>query len=347
VSSAVVRKGKAGRARGPGLAARRLAPLLLGGAVLLALLAAERFWHDRDLREIAGLGRTTAVVVRVEDNRRWSDEVEVRFRADQREVSASIPSSAGPRVGDAVEVAYVRADPERVRTVSGWAPAFESWLTQGAVLAVFGVAIGAFGVASRASGSRYEADGRGLPEPRVEALGVRVVRGSLFLQGVFVVLALLSSAPLFYTGAVQAGDQENLAGGALVLLLLLAVALGFHLYWGRDGVWATPEELIARRRGRLRRWPWAQVHELGVVVDRERATVAAARVDDGDQDGIGVEGWVTLARPTSGPLAAHRWKTHFQDLAAQQHLPFTDGLRSSDLADSLSSTYIPGRGAVG
>jgi hypothetical protein len=343
--TARVRQGRAGPARAPGPAARRAAVLLLAFAAVLAVVAAERFWHDRDLRDLSGLQRATATVVDHQHHRRRADELVVRFRAGARDVQASIPSDLSPSMGDQVDVAHVPTDPSRVRTVRGWAPAFETWLAQALVLAGMGVLSGGFGLVSRAR-ARHEEDSPVRP-PASEPLGVRVVQGSLFVQGLFGASAALTAAPLVYVGAVPPGDREMLLGGVGLLLLLLGMALAFHLVWGRDGVWTTSQELVARRRGRLRRWPWDQVRELGVVVEKDQAVIAAARVDDAEQDGIGGDGWGTLARPLAGPVVAHRWKVHLQQVAAERGLPFTEGLRSTDLADSWTSTYVKGRGAVG
>ncbi|MGX5653761.1 hypothetical protein ACWKWC_03210 [Geodermatophilus nigrescens] len=79
--------------------------------------------------------------------------------------------------------------------------------------------------------------------------------------------------------------------------------------------------------------------ELGLVVDRGTAIAAVARVDDGVADGIGEDGWVALARPAAGLLAAHAWAARFRHLADERHLPFTEGSTAGELADSPWSTY--------
>ena len=74
--------------------------------------------------------------------------------------------------------------------------------------------------------------------------------------------------------------------------------------------------------------------------------MAAARVRDGDDDGTGEDGWVTLARPLSGPLTAHTWATRFRRLADERGLPFTEGLFPHDLADAFGPALLRRRPSV-
>ena len=62
--------------------------------------------------------------------------------------------------------------------------------------------------------------------------------------------------------------------------------------------------------------------------------------DVGRDDDIGTDGWVTLARPSSGPLSAHTGATRFRALADERELPFTEGSSGTELADSLGTSYV-------
>ena len=231
-------------------------------------------------------------------------------------------------------VAHLPGDPSRVRPVDGWSPGYQRLVGYALLLVPAGALLSGLGVLSRRRGSRFEGD-RPLPTaPQDAGLGRRVVRGSPLVHA-------LSVAPLAAVGLVTLGLSTltsrpgpiALVGG---LLLVVAAALSAFMWWnhGRDGVWSTPTHLVARRRSHLRRWPWEQVHELGFVVQKGQALVASARVDDGLDDGIGADEWVTLARPLLGPLSAHEFARRARALAEERGLPLAEDVHRLDLADT-------------
>lgn len=118
--------GSGGRRRGGSRLTAVLVTAVLGGGALAGAVVS---WaQQQDLRDLPSLQRADAVVVG-EDRRRYAaDLVEVRFEAEGRQVSASVPASAAVEVGDRAEVAHVPSDPARVRLVEGWAPPWRSWL---------------------------------------------------------------------------------------------------------------------------------------------------------------------------------------------------------------------------
>lgn len=334
------RVGRAGRTVTPGRQARQLAAVLATLALLTGVLALVTWHQQADLRDIDGLTRAAATVTDVDDHRRRADTLHVDSEAGGVVQRAGIPygGSAGP--GDEVFVAYVPDAPTRVRTVEDWAPAYGDWTTYAVMTAAMGAVTGGFGLLSRWRRSRWESDDV-TGELPVEELGRRVVRGSPFLEWLFGVLGLLITAGCVYGLVVTDEDQVGFSIGiGLCVLFTAASVAGLHWYHGRDGVWATDAALVARRRGQVRSWPWSQVHELGVVVDRGMAAVPAARVDDGLDDGIDTDGWISLARPVSDPFAAHTWGARFRRLADERDLPFTEGLTADDPADSLFTTYV-------
>ena len=329
--------GRAGKTVAPGRQARRYAPVLAILAVATGYLALDSWRGEADLRDLDWLDRTTATVVEHDNQRRRADLLRVDFTAGGAAQQATVPYSGPAREGDQVAVAFVPDDPARVRTVEGWSPAYERWAFYAIVLGVGAVVLGAFGVVSRLRRGRWEVDNP-VGEAPVEPLGRRIVRGSLAVPlgtaGAGVAIGAAMSA-----GAALSGNASLSVAGAAVVALLLAAAAVQHWWRGRDGVWATDEALVARSRSTIRSWSWDQVLELGMVVDRGVATVAAARVRDGDHDGIGEDGWVTLARPLSGPLTAHTWATRLRRLAEERGLPFTEGLAREDLADVFGTAY--------
>jgi hypothetical protein len=251
-----------------------------------------------------------------------------------------VPCSGPAREGDEVAVAYVAADPGRVRTVLDWSPAHETWAGYAVTFAALAVLLGVFGLVSRWRHGRYEVE-TPVGELPQEPLGRRVVQGSRALQGFIAGGGVLLGGVLFAVALTDEGARTALVLGGFAFIAFSGAFAGLAEWWyGREGVWVTDTELVARRRSTVRRWPWDQVLELGIVVDKSTATVAAARVDDGQDDGIGTDGWITLARPSSGPLAAHAWATRFRALADERELPFTEGLSGSQLADSLGTTYV-------
>ena len=336
--------GRAGRAVAPGRQARRYAPVLAVLAVVTGYLALDSWRGEADLRGLDGLDRATATVLEHDNQRRRADLLRVEFPAGDDAQEATVPYSGPAREGDEVEVAFVPADPSRVRTVAGWSPAYERWRTYALVLAVGAVVLGAFGVVSRLRRGRWEVD-TPVDEAPQEPLGRRIVRGSLAVAVVTTCVGVAIGAAMF-AGAALRGTASLAVAGAVVLLVVLAIAAVQHWWRGRDGVWATDDALVARRRTTVRTWSWDQVLELGMVVDRGVATVAAARVRDGDDDGIGEDGWVTLARPLSGPLTAHTWATRLRRLAEERGLPFTEGLAREDLADVFGTAYSRRRPSV-
>ena len=338
--------GSAGRATPPGRTARRVAPVVAVLAAVAAVLALVTWWQQRDLRDLDGLTRAPAEVVAHDSHRRGPDALTVTFPAGADPVEATVPYSGPSRDGDDVEVAYVPGHPERVRTVVDWDPAYRTWTAYALVLAAAAVLVGGFGLLSRRRGGRWETDapaGVGAQEP----LGRRVVRGSLAVQVMLAGGALVTGGVLGALAVTEPERRTLLVVSAVSLtVVLLGAAAGVHGWYGREGVWVSDAGLVARRRATVRCWPWAQVLELGMVVERGTATAAAARVDDGRHDGVGADGWVTLARPSAGPLGAHTWATRFRALAEERGLPFTEGLTDGDLADALGSTYLrrrPGR----
>ena len=332
--------GKAGRTVSPGRQARRLAAFLAAVALVSGVLALVTWRQQADLRDVDDLLRATATVIDVDDHRRRADTLQVGFEAGGVEQRAGIPYGGSAEAGDEVAVAYVSGAPARVRTVDDWAPAYGTWTLYAAMTAIGGAIAGTFGLVSRWRRNRWELDDAPGEGP-VESQGRRVVRGSSSFEWLLAVTGLSVAAACVY-GLVRTDDDQVGFSVSIGLSVLItgAVVAGLHWYSGRDGVWATDAALVARRRGRLRSWPWSQVHELGVVVDRGVATVPAARIDDGLDDGIDTDGWIALARPLSGPFAAHTWAVRFRRLADQRGLPFTEGLTGDELADGPFSTYV-------
>ena len=331
--------GRAGATVPPGRAARGGALLLAGIAAALAVLAGALWYQEADLRALDGLDRATATVLVYDDGRRRND-VTVEFATDRGTREVTIPYGGSAREGDDVEVAFTSVDPDRARTVDDWDPAYGYWAAQALVFGVLALLVGAFGLVSGRLRGRWESD-RPVGDAPLEALGRRIVRGTLTVQVIITGFGVATAVTLCWLAVVDPGARPQLLAGAAAGFAFFAALAGLqHWLYARDGVWATDEELVARRRSRVRRWPWAQVLELGVTVEKDTATAAAARVDDGTEDGIGEDGWVTLARPSAGRLGAHAWAVRFQALADERGLPFTEGLMSSDLADSLTTTYV-------
>ncbi|CCH90141.1 membrane protein of unknown function [Modestobacter italicus] len=297
--------------------------------------------QQADLRDVDDLVQATATVTGVDEHRRSGDTLHVSFEASGVGQRADIPYGGSADTGDEVAVAFVPDDPTRVRTVEDWYPAYANWGLYAVMTAIAGVVIGGFGWISRWRHSRWESDDTAGELP-VEEFGQRVVRGSPIVEWIFAAGGLVVAAACVYGLFRTEEDQVGFSIGIGVTVLLTgAVIAGVHWYTGRDGVWVTDEALVARLRGRLRSWPWAQVRELGVVVEGGTATVPAARVDDGlEDDGIGADGWISLARPVAGPFAAHSWGARFRRLADERGLPFTEGLTSADLADTPLATYV-------
>lgn len=329
--------GRAGPTIAPGRAARRLAPFLAVITAVLAVIALVTWMRVEDLRDLRDLTRATAVVQDRDEHRRGPDDLRVQFPTDQglQQVTVPYAQEGSARASDEVDVAFVPGDPTRARTVEGWTPAYQTWTMYAVMAALLTLAIGGFGLFSRWRQGRWERDAV-VGEAPQEALGRRIVRGSLFLPGLLVGLGLFVAAAFGWLAATGSADRTRFVIAATVMLgSCVATAAFLHWWYGRDGVWTTDDELVARRRSRVRRWPWAQVLELGLVVNSGSAVAAAARVDDGIAD----DGWVTLARPGAGPLAAHAWAARFRSLADERGLPLTEGLTDMDLADTLASTY--------
>lgn len=332
--------GRSGRTVAPGRQARRLAPVLAVLGLVAGVLALVTWQQQGDLRDLHGLSHATATVLGVDDHRRRADTLHVEFGTPDGAQRAGIPYGGRADEGDEVPVAYVAAAPSRVRTVDDWDPAYVMWTVYAAVLLAAALVVGGFGLVSRWRSSRWESDDAAGELP-VEALGRRVVRGSFAVHALLGAGGLASAAGCVVGVVRTEDDQVGFSIGLAVSVVLTAAALGaVHWYGGRDGVWTTDAELVARRRGRVRSWPWGQVRELGLVVDQGVATVAAARVDDGPADGIDDDGWLTLARPLAGPLAAHTWAARFRRLADERGLPFTEGLTGADLADGAFATSV-------
>lgn len=334
--------GAAGRTPTAGRVARGLGSGLVVLAALAGVVSLLLFWHDGDLRDLGTLQTTSATVTDRDDGRRGADYLEVTFTpAGRGEVSARIPSGANTRVGGAVEVAYRAQDPSRVRTVADWSPAWASLASTGGTSAAIGLPVLVFGLLSRFRRGRFEGDTTLPAAVHDVGLGARVVRsgrwvpvapvGFGFVLGAFAVVLSITVRDELLIG---------LAVGALLLGFCGAFAGVIYWYQGRDGVWATPTELVARRRGRERRWPWAQVVELGVVV-QGGPVYPTARLDDGVADHIGTDGWVTLAKPLLGPAAKWTATRRIEELATEHGLPFTEGLTSGDLSDGMFGPLRP------
>ena len=238
-------------------------------------------------------------------------------------------------MGDTLPVAYVPADPGRARTVDGWSPGYRRLLLGATVLLPLGLVLTALGAISRRRQGRFEGVGELEPAPEDPGLGQRVVRSRP-------VVLLLPVAPLLVVGlalpalGARSDRAPAVATGVGLFVLLGAVGLVALLYQqhGRDGVWHTPDELVAKRKSDLRRWRWEQVRELGVVLHKGRAAMAAARVDDGLDDGIGEDEWVTLARPLLGPVSSHDFARRLQALAEERGVAFDESVHGLDLADT-------------
>src|SRR4051794_19027224 len=113
----------------PGRRARQAAvTLLLLGAALAVVAFLDRR-GEQDLRTLSALTRATASVVDIDSHRRGPDDVKVTFDVGGRTVEATIPADGSARLhtGSTVEVAYVPADPGRVRTVRNWSPMYQQW----------------------------------------------------------------------------------------------------------------------------------------------------------------------------------------------------------------------------
>lgn len=95
--------------------------------------AAISWWQLQDLRDLRSLQQTNAQVTGEDYRRRIPDFIEVRYQADGQLTVASIPGDSDYDVGDTTRVAYVPGDPERVRLVDGWEPAYTTWLEYGAI----------------------------------------------------------------------------------------------------------------------------------------------------------------------------------------------------------------------
>lgn len=335
-----VRQGRSRPAEAPGRAARRLAPWLAVVALAFGVVGAWRWVHESDLRDAERLTPAVAEVVDVDYHRRSvPDDLVVAFPvAGGDRVTAEIPYSGSAGTGDEVRVAYVRDDPSRVRTVEGWSPAYRRLWVNAAMLALAAVALGVFGLVSRARRGTYEDGGRA-PSTRRDSMGDRVVQGNVLMPAMLASTGLLGCGLLVWTGATQPAARDNIAGG-------LAVGVGFGaaawLVWWfrRDAVWATPTHLVSRRGRRVRQWPWHQVTALGMVIVGGRPTKAAALIDDGLEDGMDEEDWVTLAAPDIGPLGAHRALLRLRALAEQRGLPFDERLSDDDLADGQGAAAI-------
>ena len=140
------RRGTAGRrgagaSRCPALprspAARGLA-LAAAVLVVVAVAAGISYFREAPLRA-AGLPSAQAEVLRMEQSRRQTDRVVVRYEVPARgRLTARIPVSGTFRRGERVEVRYDPADPTHVRTVEHWQPGYRSWRQLPLILGVLG-----------------------------------------------------------------------------------------------------------------------------------------------------------------------------------------------------------------
>lgn len=319
----------------PGAWARTTGRVALPVALALGALTAGLWWHERDLRDLDALVLAEAEIVDVDYKRRSADVLQLRFQVRGQSVEAGVPSDIDVEPGRRVEVAYVQDDPERVRTVQGWGPAYGYWGLYALMLAVGGLGLTLFGWASRRRPGAFE-DSAPAPALHEEALGLRVVQGASWPAVGSLSLGALFSAVLVMKGLADPSDTEAWWAAATIFPLFAVMAWALHRYaGGSDGVWATDTELIARRKGSVRRWPWARVVELGTVTRGGSPVAAAARLEDGDNDGIGQDGWVAIARPAAGPFVGHRNHTRLRRLAEDHDLPYVDGLTDNDLADTV------------
>lgn len=113
--------------------------MLVPFVLVCALVGAASWWHERDLRDLRSLTRTTAEVVDVDEGGKYSrDEYEVRFRSESGvDVQTEVPIDVAISSQREVEVAYDPTDPKRVRTVEEWEPLYAHM----AVLSVIAVAV--------------------------------------------------------------------------------------------------------------------------------------------------------------------------------------------------------------
>ena len=325
------RVGRAGRLHSAGSQARQAGLVLLVTGLLLGLVTLGQWWDERDLLDLDALERAQGRVVEVDEARRkGQDHLVVAYPVDAAAGlrAARIPTDLDAASGATVEVAYDPDDPGRVRTVEGWSAFPGPFRTLAPLALLAGLVLTVSGYVSRARGSRWEQDGQAQPG-RVDRLGRRVVVAS---RAVVWVLLLLV-AVVVGLGVSDPIDQGTgppalwLVGGALAGALVLVPVL----LWGggRDGVWSTPTHLVARRRRSLRRWRWDEVRELALVLEQTRAQAVAARLADAP------EAWVTLARPAVGPLVAHRNAARLRAAAAEQGVPYTEGLSEYELSDGM------------
>lgn len=107
--------------------------------IVSALVAGASWWHERDLRDLQDLERTTARVVDVDDGRKWSrDEYRLAFTAlDGTAVSTEVPVDTATSFETELEIAYVPNKPFRVRTVDDWQPLYE----QAVLVVVIAIAV--------------------------------------------------------------------------------------------------------------------------------------------------------------------------------------------------------------
>ncbi|MGX5653760.1 hypothetical protein ACWKWC_03205 [Geodermatophilus nigrescens] len=123
------------------------------------------------------------------------------------------------------------------------------------ITALLAVAIGSFGLINRQRRGRWRPT-LAVGDAPQEVLGRRIVRGSPVLQHLVAGTGLVLAAVLGWLALARPAQRTGaLVGAAVLLTICTAAAVGLHRWSGRGGVWVTEDKRIARRRGRVRRWP--------------------------------------------------------------------------------------------
>ncbi len=206
--------------------------LLVAGAIWLA--GAVHRHSERDLRDLDALAVARAVAVEV-DTTKGPDWVTVRFHAHGQPVEADVRMNGAVRVGDEVTVAYVPAEPRRVRSVHRWSSTSGDWFVVAASAALVGLWFCAVGLARLVRGGEVEAKvGDPVRPGPLDELGERILTGPerSWLR------------PL--------GRRRS-----------------------PDGVWVKDEGLVSRWRGTERLWRWETLEALRFVHENRTAEIKA------------------------------------------------------------------------
>ncbi|NHC12329.1 DUF3592 domain-containing protein [Motilibacter deserti] len=310
----------------PGRRARQLAGVLLVLGAALSTVAFFGWRGEADLRDLSRLERATAAAADVRDHRRGPDTVTLRFPTAGGEVAADVPveDSARARPGAEIEVAYVPADPERVRTVEHWSPAYEEWTAYAVMVFLGALAVGAAGLVSVLRGGAGEADSAEPADPGPQdPLGERL----LVTDRRLVAAPFVAFAALFFV-LVPVG--MSVPGNELWALLAVATgtaaasaAAGGLLAWrtGSDGIWATDEHLVVRKGRAVRRWRWDDLRALSFSRGGAPEELRA-KADGGRFDEPGPVLWGTLLVPAALPGAKWHAYRRLRQLCAEHGVPF-------------------------